>query len=63
MITILTHLAIAILGFVIGVFVYRNNTDLVGKKAEEVDQLWDRLGLTDKFEKLEKKVDELLDRK
>lgn len=54
-ITILTHLA----AVVVGVFIYRNNISLIDKKADTVDKIWDKLNLTQKFDNIEKKLDEL----
>lgn len=46
-------------GAVIGIFIYRNNTDVISSKADQVDKIWDRLGLTDKLKALEDKIDNL----
>jgi hypothetical protein len=60
MTVILTHVATAVVAFILGVFVYRNNTNLIAGKAEEVDKIWDKLKLTDKIKSLEDKVDSFL---
>jgi hypothetical protein len=41
--TILTIVISAVVGFVAGVFVYRNNTKLFGQYADQVDAKYDAL--------------------
>lgn len=63
MTVILTHATLAVIGFILGIFVYRNNTNILSKKAEEVDKIWDKLKLTEKINGLEEKIDSLLSKK
>lgn len=60
--TILSYVAVAVLGAVVGIFIYRNNVDLIGKKADAVDAIWDRLNLTEKFDEIGDKINELSDK-
>lgn len=48
--TIVSHAVVGIIGAVIGIFVYRNNTKPIRKVADKVDKVWD-----DVEEKIEKK--------
>lgn len=45
---IFSHLLIA----VVAVFVYRKNAKVIDPYLAKVDQLWDKLGLTNRFKKL-----------
>lgn len=56
---ILTHGVAALAGAIIGIFIYRNNLKLISKRADKVDNVWDKLELTDKFEDLGDKIEEL----
>ncbi|WP_424493877.1 hypothetical protein [Salinimicrobium sp. GXAS 041] len=46
----------AVVGFIIGVFVYRNNVDLFAPIASKIDAKFDKLEL--KFEELKKELNE-----
>ena len=48
--TILSHAVVGIIGAIIGIFVYRNNTKPISDVADKVDKVWD-----DVEEKLDKK--------
>jgi tetrahydromethanopterin S-methyltransferase subunit C len=39
--TIVTHVIAAVIGAVVGIFFYRNNTKDVSKIADKVDKVWD----------------------
>jgi hypothetical protein len=61
MITILTYAGVAALGAITGIFIYRNNTKLIDKKARKVDAVWKELDLTDKFDDLGDKIEDKIE--
>ena len=40
---VITHLAVGVIGAVVGIFVYRNNTKAIGAVADKVDAIYDSL--------------------
>ncbi len=39
--TILSYVAVAAIGAIVGIFFYRNNTKQVSKIADKADKVWD----------------------
>ncbi len=54
---IVSHVLVAVIGFVIGVFVYRNNVKDADPIASKVDKKWDEY-VKPKLEELEKVIEE-----
>lgn len=50
------YIIVAVVGFVIGIFVYRNNVNLFAPIAEKIDAKYDRLEA--KIDELKRKLDE-----
>ncbi len=51
-----TYIIIAVIFFILGIFVYRNNVDLISPIAEKWDKKFDHLEM--KYKNLEKKFED-----
>lgn len=57
---IATHLYAVIVGAILAVFIYRNNRKAIDPTLGRVDAAWDKAELTDKINKLENKLNDLI---